>query len=98
MAAGKLGALAALANEIRLCRARRFFQQALARAAGRVSRRSGLIPFLVREDNNMSASTIVIPANAGIQFLAKNIKFPIFAECFLDPGVRRDDEVANLVK
>lgn len=56
---------------------------------------SRVIPFLVRDNNNMSAPAIVIPANAGIQFFAKNIKLPIFAESSLDPGMRRDDKIAN---
>ena len=38
---------------------------------------------------------IVIPAKAGIQCFAKNIELPALAEFFLDPGVRRDDEIAN---
>lgn len=40
--------------------------------------------------------TIVIPAKAGIQIFAKNVKFPIFAESFLDLGVRRDDEISDI--
>ena len=44
----------------------------------------------------MSAPDIAIPAQAGIQFFAKNIELPTFAEAFLDPGMRRDDNFTNL--
>ena len=45
----------------------------------------------------MSTRAVVIPANAGIQYFAKHIEFPSFAESFLDPGMRRDDEIASLL-
>ena len=43
----------------------------------------------------MAVPAIVIPGKAGIQLFATNIELPTLVESFLDPDVRRDDEIAN---
>ncbi len=42
-----------------------------------------------------SSARIVITPHAGIQFFANNLELPSFEASFLDPGVRRDDKIAN---